>query len=51
MPKKEKELITKKSVKSIIARWRMKHGYDHACYEKVFKELYKSITEHGNIKR
>lgn len=43
----EDENISKKSVKGIIARWRVKHGYDHACYEKVYKELYKRITEHG----
>jgi NADPH-dependent 7-cyano-7-deazaguanine reductase QueF len=41
------EIIKKKSVKAIIAQWRIRHGFDHACYEKIYKELYKRITEHG----
>jgi hypothetical protein len=44
------ELITKKNVKGIIARWRIKHNFDHECYQKIFLELYKKINEHGKHK-
>lgn len=41
----KEENISKKSVKAIIAQWRIRHGFDHACYEKIYKELYKKITD------
>lgn len=45
-----KEDIKKSSVKGIIARWRIKHNFDHECYQKIFIELYKKINEHDNTK-
>jgi len=45
------EVINKKSVKGIIARWRARHGFDHECYRKTFDELYKRITEDGRLER
>jgi hypothetical protein len=43
----KEEKIKKSSVKGIIARWRMKYGFDHACYQKMYIDLYKRINEYG----